>query len=149
VAEFAARLVTPEKVLFDEPVEAVMLRTGVGDATFLAGHCPLVGSVHPGLVRFVRVGGEELRIAAHGGFVHVEADGRVTVLPPVAEIADEIDAERARRALEAADAKLSELAAAGRTPGEHEDEHTVTDVEVEEAEAAKKRAEVRLELAGS
>jgi F-type H+-transporting ATPase subunit epsilon len=149
VADFPARLVTPEKVLFDEPVEAVILTTGVGDATFLAGHCPLVGSVAPGLVRFVRVGGEELCIAAHGGFVHVETDGRVTVLPPVAEIAEDIDAARAQRALEAADAKLSEFAAAGRTATELDEESGGTDIEVVEAEAAKKRAQVRIEIAAN
>jgi F-type H+-transporting ATPase subunit epsilon len=116
VAEFPARLVTPESVLFEQDVEAVILRTGLGDATFLAGHAPLVGSVVPGLVRFVRADGDEQKVAAHGGFVHVEADGRVTVLPPMAELAEQIDVERARRALEAAEAELAELAAAGRTP---------------------------------
>jgi F-type H+-transporting ATPase subunit epsilon len=147
VAEFQARLVTPEQVLFDEPVEAVILRTGVGDATFMSGHCPLVGSVVPGLVRFVRPDGEVRRVAAQGGFVHVEADG-VTVLPPSAELAEHIDVERARRSLEAAESKLAELAAVGRTSSEHDQEHAVTDVEVEEAEAQKRRALVRIEVAG-
>jgi F-type H+-transporting ATPase subunit epsilon len=147
VAEFAARLVTPEQVLFDEQVEAVILRTGVGDATFLAHHCPLVGSVVPGLVRFVRAGGDVQRVAAQGGFVHVEGDGTVTVLPPSAELAEEIDVERARRSLEAAESKLAELAAAGRAPAEHDETHQVTDVEVEEAEAQKRRALVRIEVA--
>ena len=149
MAEFTARLVTPEEVLFDEQVEAVILRTGVGDATFMPGHCPLVGSVVPGLVRFVRPGGEEQRVAAHGGFVHVESEGGVTVLPPSAELAEHIDVERARRSLEDAESKLAELAAAGRTPSDQEDEHAPTDVEVEEAEAKKKRAEVRIEVAGA
>lgn len=146
---FPARLVTPEAVVIDEDdIDAVILRTGLGDATFLTGHAPLVGSVVPGLVRFVKTGGEEVPIAAHGGFVHVERSGRVTVLPPAAELADDIDTARAQRSLEEADAKLSELAASGRTPGES-DEEGKTDVEVEEAAAAKRRAEVRLEVAGA
>jgi F-type H+-transporting ATPase subunit epsilon len=145
---FAARLVTPEAVVFDEEVEAVILRTGVGDATFLAGHAPLVGSVEPGLVRFVRTEGSEQRVAAHGGFVHVEADGRVTVLPPMAELAEAIDVDRARTSLEAADTRLAELAAEGRTAEKSSDEFTGVDVEVEEAEAAKRRAEVRIEVVG-
>jgi F-type H+-transporting ATPase subunit epsilon len=147
VAEFPARLVTPESVLLDEQVEAVMLRTGVGDATFLSGHAPLVGSVVPGLVRFVRSGGAEQRVAVHGGFVHVEADGRVTVLPPTAELAEQIDVERARRSLESAEAKLAELAAAGRVPAHADDDTTESDVEVEEAEAARRRAQTRIEVA--
>ena len=72
----------------------------------------------------------------------------VTVLPPSAELAEHIDVERARRSLEAAESKLAELAAVGRTPSEHDQEHSVTDVEVEEAEAQKGRAEVRIEVAG-
>ena len=145
---FPARLVTPEAVVFEEDVEAVILRTGLGDATFLAGHAPLVGSVDPGLVRFVRSEGSEQRVAAHGGFVQVESDGRVTVLPPTAELAEDIDVERANASLEAADTRLAELAAEGRTPEKSGDETTNVDVELEEVESAKRRAEVRIEVAG-
>jgi F-type H+-transporting ATPase subunit epsilon len=145
---FPARLVTLEAVVFEEDVEAVILRTGLGDATFLAGHAPLVGSVEPGLVRFVRSEGSEQRVAAHGGFIQVESDGRVTVLPPTAELAEDIDVERARTSLEAADTRLAELAAVGRTPEKSGDEVTNVDVELEETESAKRRAEVRIEVAG-
>lgn len=147
MAEFPARLVTPDNVLFEQDVESVILRTGHGDATFLAGHAPLVGSVVPGLVRFVSADGEEKRVAAHGGFIHVEASGRVTVLPPVAELAEDIDLDRARRSLEAAEAQLAELAAAGRTPAQAESDTTETDVEVAQAQAARRRAETRIEVA--
>jgi len=137
----------------------VMLRTGDGDATFLAGHTPLVGSVQPGVVRVVRPDGDVVRVAVHGGFTQVEldvahegedvADGatgsRVTVLAGVAELAEEIDADRARVALEAAEARLAELGSAttGRTPAEGEP----ADPELVEAEAALRRAQVRLEAA--
>jgi F-type H+-transporting ATPase subunit epsilon len=147
VAEFTARLVTPERVVFEEEVEAVILRTAHGDSTYLSGHSPLVGAVVPGLVRFVRPGGEEQRVAAHGGFVHVEANGRVTVLPPAAELAEDIDLERARLSLEVAEAELAELAVAGRVPGQGDNESTESDVEVERAEAARARAATRIEVA--
>jgi F-type H+-transporting ATPase subunit epsilon len=146
---FPARLVTPEAVLFEGEVESVILRTVVGDATFLAGHASLVGEVVPGLVRFVRSDSSEQHVAAHGGFVQVESSGRVTVLPPGAELAEEIDLGRAQAALEAASTRLAELAAEGRTPERAEDETTGVDVEVKEAEAARRRAEVRIEVAGA
>ncbi len=58
-------------------------------------------------------GGEgEVRAAVAGGFVHV-ADNRVTVLAGVAELADEIDVERARRAFEAASADEASAREAG------------------------------------
>jgi F-type H+-transporting ATPase subunit epsilon len=166
--EFNARVVTPERILVDGAATQVILRTADGDITFLAGHTPLVGTVEPGVVRVVGEDGEELRIAVHGGFVQVEqhvdedadSDGgrpsssssgtRVTVLAGIAELAEEIDTERARVAREAAEARVSELASAGRTGGAGggTGEDDEVDAEVVEAEAALRRAEVRLEAAG-
>jgi len=101
VPTFPSSLVTPERVVLEEEVAAVVLRTDVGDATFLAGHTPLIGAIVPGLVRFQREDGTEDRVAVHGGFVHVQGGG-VTVLAPVAELEADIDVERARRAQEVA-----------------------------------------------
>ena len=60
----------------------------------------------------------------HGGFVEV-SDNKVTVLSDVAEPADQIDVARARRSLEQADRIDDE----------------------DEANAARRRAEVRIEVA--
>ena len=72
------------------------------------------------------------------------------MLVGVAELAEEIDAERARAALEAAEARVAELTGpadglgpARRVGGRSEDEEP--DAELVEAEAALLRAEVRLE----
>ncbi len=156
---FTINLVTPERVLVSGLASEVILRTGEGDITFLAGHTPLVGTVEPGVVRVVRDEGEDERVAVHGGFVQVEQnvvgeDGeavasgtRVTLLIGVAELAEEIDVDRARVALEAAEARVAELGGAGRstgaaaTPGEGDE----PDAEVVEAEAELRRAQVRLE----
>jgi F-type H+-transporting ATPase subunit epsilon len=84
MATFPASLVTPEQVLLEEEVEAVTLRTDLGDATFLPGHTPLIGAVVPGLVRFVREGGSEDRFEIKRGLVQVTPE-RVVVLAPEAE----------------------------------------------------------------
>jgi F0F1-type ATP synthase epsilon subunit len=68
----------------------------------------------------------------------------VTLLIGVAELADEIDTERAQTALEAAEARLSELGSAARAGDDEE-----PDAEVVEAEAEVLRAKVRLEAANS
>ncbi len=158
---FAVDLVTPERVLVDGLATEVILRTGEGDITFLAGHAPLVGSVEPGVLRVVRPEGDEERVAVHGGFVQVGRDPaaqdgpagstsgtRVTMLIGVAELAADIDVDRAREALAAAEARVAELtgsggraAGSGSAPGEDE-----ADPEWAEAEAARRRAEVRLEV---
>ncbi|MGO9581946.1 MAG: FoF1 ATP synthase subunit delta/epsilon [Acidimicrobiales bacterium] len=50
----------------------------------------------------------DVHAAVHGGFVMV-ADNKVTIVSGVAELAEEIDVERARRALETAEAAASNL----------------------------------------
>jgi F-type H+-transporting ATPase subunit epsilon len=150
-------LVTPERILLTGVATEVVLRTADGDVTFLSGHTPLIGSVEPGVVRVGREEGEVDRIAVHGGFVQVEpvADGgssdagggtRVTLLAGIAELAGEIDVERAQVALEAAEALVAELAgtpASGTAPGSGEGAEV--NLELVEAEAAVRRAQVRIE----
>jgi F-type H+-transporting ATPase subunit epsilon len=151
---FQINLVTPERILLTGMASEVILRTGEGDVTFLAGHTPLVGTVQPGVVRVVRPEADEVRVAVHGGFTQVEQgvaldaedDGvtgtRVTLLIGVAELAEEIDVDRARAALETAEARLVELGGApNRAPAEGEE----VDPELAAAEAALRRAQVRLE----
>jgi F-type H+-transporting ATPase subunit epsilon len=145
VATFACSLVTPERVLVDEEFQAVFLRTGDGDAAFMPGHTPLVGSVVPGVVRFQHDDGTEERAAVHGGFVQVAGD-KVTVLAPVAELAAEIDVDRARRALEAAAQRIADLGTPRPGATDGADGESSASVEAEEAQ---RRAEVRLEVAGA
>jgi F-type H+-transporting ATPase subunit epsilon len=78
---------------------------------------------------------------------------RVTVLAGVAERAEQIDVERAERAREEATARVEELrAATGRTgaPSTEAGEAPSAPeaVELAQAEAALRRAELRLEVAG-
>ncbi|HEX4244764.1 MAG TPA: F0F1 ATP synthase subunit epsilon [Acidimicrobiales bacterium] len=166
---FSVLVLAPDRVLLTGRAEQMIMRTDDGDITFLNGHTPLVGAVVPCVVRVVRQGEDEERLAVHGGFVQVEqladtngdeagggtgaADGssdagtRVTVLASVAELSEEIDVERARMALEAAQARVADLtAASGRGSSAEGDE---ADAEMVEAEAAVLRAEVRLEASGA
>jgi F-type H+-transporting ATPase subunit epsilon len=164
---FSVQVLAPDRVLLTGRAEEVIMRTEDGDITFLDGHTPLVGAVVPCVVRVVREGDDEERIAVHGGFVQVEQladvegdddDGkagapggdtgtRVTVLASVAELSEEIDADRARVALEAAQGRVADLtAASGRSSSSEGDE---ADAELVEAEAAVRRAEVRLEASGA
>ncbi len=165
---FTIDLVTPERILLTGTATEVLLRTGEGDTTFLAGHTPLVGTVEPGVVRVVPAEGEEVCVAAHGGFVQVEqhvtsgdeaagssggasgasggadAGTRVTLLLGVAELAEEIDPGRAQAALEAAEATVAELTSSG-VRGGAAGEPEEADPELLEAEGAVRRAQVRLE----
>ncbi len=122
-------LVSPERILFSGEAEMVIARTeGGGDIAFLTGHAPFVGALGIGVVRIKPVGAAaEEKAAVHGGFVEVK-DDRVTILSDVAELASQIDVERARRAKEAA-------------------ERAVQAGDAAESEAALRRAHARLTVA--
>jgi F-type H+-transporting ATPase subunit epsilon len=121
-------LVSPERILYSGEAEMLVARTSEGDIAFLAGHAPFLGALGIGAVTINTVGGGTEQAAVHGGFVEVSGD-RVTILSDVAELASDIDAARAQRAKEQAEAQLRHA-------------HDV------EAEAALRRAHLRLEVAG-
>jgi F-type H+-transporting ATPase subunit epsilon len=156
---FELSVLTPEARLLATEARAVVLRSSDGDLTVLDGHTPLVTDVVPGDVRVDPAEGQPVHLAVHGGYMQVEtgpgvvgAGGaqratRVTLLAGVAELASAIDVARAERQRADAEARLEQLrAAAGRgTTGETEGEGP----EIREAEAALRRATVRLEVAGA
>jgi F-type H+-transporting ATPase subunit epsilon len=136
MATIHASLVTPERLVFEAEVQAVMLRTDFGEAAFFPGHTPLIGALVPGVVRFQREDGTEEKAAVHGGFVQVDGE-HVVVLAPMAELAEEIDVERARRAADSAEAAGSSSAG-----------HTEDGADVPHDDALA-RAQLRLEVAGA
>jgi F-type H+-transporting ATPase subunit epsilon len=119
-------LVSPERILHSGEADMVVARTSEGDIAFLTGHAPFIGALGIGAVSIRGTDGREERAAVHGGFVEVSGD-RVTILSDVAELAEDIDRARAQRALEEAERR------------EREDDA--------EAEAALRRARLRVELA--
>jgi F-type H+-transporting ATPase subunit epsilon len=93
-------MVAVDREIWSGDAEAVNARTLEGELGILANHSPLLGVLAEGhVVRIVQEGGDELRFAAHGGFIQV-SNNEVQVLVESAESADEIDVERARRAYE-------------------------------------------------
>jgi F-type H+-transporting ATPase subunit epsilon len=100
MAEMQVELVSVERPIWSGEANAVYARTTEGEIGILPGHAPLLGALEPGwLVRIQQSDGVEQRVAVHGGFLSVRADG-VSVLAEMAESADEIDVARARSALE-------------------------------------------------
>ena len=124
-------LVSPERILYSGEAEMVVCRTPGGEIAFLTGHVPFLGALGIGIVRIHQEGGDVVRAAVHEGFVEVK-DSRVIILSDVAELPDQIDASRAQQSKDEAERRLKE-------GGD----------EAEEAEAQRRRAEIRLELAGS
>jgi F-type H+-transporting ATPase subunit epsilon len=129
--ELTLEIVTPEKAAFKGVVEEVTIPGTEGEFGVLKGHAPLLSSVDHGELSFIR-DHTKTRYAVHSGYAEV-SPSRVTVLVESAERADQIDRERAMRARERAEEKLTKL--------------SKDDSEFERARLALMRAVTRLNVA--
>jgi len=132
-ANIVIELVTPEKVALETQGDFVVLPAFDGEMGVLPGHEPFMVQLNPGEVR-VTEGGELRRYAISGGFAEVK-DDKVSVFAEAAELAAEIDAERARQSLEKAKAARAQQTGEKMTLGQ--------------AEAAIARAQARLRVAST
>jgi F-type H+-transporting ATPase subunit epsilon len=103
---FILRLLTPDRSVFEDEVEGVIVPGEEGELGVLAGHAPLVSTLVPGVVRYVQ-SDKAFSCAISGGFVEVYGNG-VTVLADSLERPEEIDVERATKARDEARKNLSE-----------------------------------------
>ncbi len=103
MAEMTVDLVAVERKIWSGQASFVFARTTVGEIGILPGHEPTLAQLEEaGVVRVDGTDGESTTVAVHGGFLHVTAEG-VTILAESAEVSTEIDASRARAALDRAD----------------------------------------------
>ncbi|MCF6505952.1 F0F1 ATP synthase subunit epsilon [Blastococcus sp. MG754426] len=127
MATLQVELVAVERKIWSGEATSVIARTTEGELGVLPGHAPLLGQLAEGGVVTIRTEtGEDMVIAAHGGFLSVTEKG-VSILAETAEISSEIDVERAREALRRAESE-------GDDP---------------DAVAAARRAQSRLRAAGA
>lgn len=97
----AVQLVAADRSVWSGEATIVIARTVDGDLGVLPGHEPMLAELASGVVLARTTDGEVVAAAVHGGFISVEND-TVSLLAEVAELAHEIDVERARAALERA-----------------------------------------------
>jgi F-type H+-transporting ATPase subunit epsilon len=100
-------IVTPDRKVFDDQVQMVIVRGAAGDLGILAGHVPLatVLKVAPARVKFAD--GSTKNIAISGGFIEVKPN-KVIILADAAELPEEIDVNRAERARQRAEQRLAQ-----------------------------------------
>ena len=126
------RLVTPSRLLLDEEVDEATGPGALGEFGVLPKHISFLTLLEAGEMSY-KQGADQHRLAISGGYAEV-LDDVMTVLANAAEYADEIDVERAGDARDRAEKRIAELS--------HEDK------EFAAAEAALRRALVRLQVAG-
>jgi len=109
MAAIEFKIVTPERVVYQETVDQVSLPTKEGEITILPHHVALVTVLKAGEV-IVKKGVAQTSLAIFGGFVQVK-NNEVVVLTENAERAEEIDEARA----EAARARAQQLMAEAKS----------------------------------
>ena len=97
-------VITPERRLLSETVDAVTVPGMNGEIGILPGHTPLISQLQTGVLTYTQ-GTTTHRMVVSGGFVEVN-DERVSVLADLAERPDEIDANQARQEREQAEKAL-------------------------------------------
>ena len=102
---FNLKVVTPDGLIFDSPVESLLVRTDDGDVEFLAGHIDYMASLGTGRAR-IKVDGKDKFAAVSGGFVTVKG-GEVSLVAITFEFRENIDLARAKIALDEAKQTLS------------------------------------------
>ncbi len=118
-------VVSAERALWSGTAKSLVAKTPEGDIGILPGHEPVLALlVESAPLRIEEADGTRLVVAVHGGFFSV-AGNEVNVIAEVAEMAEDIDLERAKEALARAQAE-----------GQSQEE-----------ESAVHRAEVRIQVA--
>ena len=125
-------MVTPYKRILSEEVDELSAPGTLGDLGILPGHTPLLTTLKVGELTYKK-DGETVHVAVNWGYVEVEED-TVTVLVETAELADQIDLERAKAAFDRAEEAL-------RTLSSEEKDFKIM-------EAALERAVIRIQVAG-
>ncbi len=128
---FEFQVITPERVVISMETSSLVVPGAEGYLGFLPDHAPMVVLLKPGVVKY-KVGSEYRRMAVTGGFMEM-ANNKAVILADAAELAEEIDVMRARRALERARERL-----ASRQEG----------IDFARARAALERAVARIRAAG-
>jgi F-type H+-transporting ATPase subunit epsilon len=127
---FELEIATPDRQVLKETVTEAQIPAKNGYIGVLAGHAPLVSELSCGMLSYVSAG-RKAYMAVCNGFVEVTPE-RTRLLATTAERADEIDVQRAQKALERAQERLGA---------------PKTGVDIARALSALERAQARIEAA--
>ena len=97
MANLKVAVVEPDRPVWDGDCTLIIAKTIEGDIGFMPGHEPYFAILADGRVRLERPDDVPLIVAVHGGFISVDND-QIKILAEIAELASEIDVERAERA---------------------------------------------------
>ncbi|MBE5879192.1 MAG: ATP synthase F1 subunit epsilon [Lachnospiraceae bacterium] len=103
---FLLKVITPERVFYDGEVSMVEFNTTEGEIGIYKNHIPTTVIVEPGILTITEEEGPK-NAALHAGFAEILPDS-VVILAEIVEWPSEIDLERAERAKERAEERISQ-----------------------------------------
>jgi len=101
-------VITPEKVVYKEEVDEVIIPTENGQIAILPNHVGLVTKIIPGEM-IVKSGKNEHLMAITGGFLEI-ANNQVSILAEYAIRAEDVEVAKAQDAQKRAENKMKEKA---------------------------------------
>jgi F-type H+-transporting ATPase subunit epsilon len=104
-SQLTLRIISPDRIVLDEPVDSVRLPGVDGSFGILPRHAPMVAAITVGVLHY-RQGGAEKLLFVSDGFCEVEP-GVVRVVAEAGEKPAEIDEARAKEAEQRARERLS------------------------------------------
>ena len=128
-SSFLLRIITPDRIFYENQVKMVEFNTTEGEIGVLSGHIPLTVIIKPGILNITEGEGDK-EAALHAGFAEILPE-QVTILAEIIEWPEEIDEERAEAARERAEERLR-----SRTP----------ETDIARAETALQRAMARINV---
>lgn len=132
MSSFHLTIVTPFGSMYDGEAERLTVRTTEGEATILARHINYAAALDIGVITVVNEGFVK-KASCAGGMLAV-TNGEARVIAKTFEWSDNIDLERAKRALDRAESGLSDSSMRSKE-------------EIAALRKAKKRAELRIKVA--
>lgn len=124
------KLITHDRVIFDEDVNEIYTKGVDGEFGILENHVPLMTALDVGVTKVVQ--DEKVHFFTTMGGIFQFKDNNAILLTDVAECGNDIDVARAKSALERAEARLADKNA---------------EIDAKRAEAALARAKARLKVA--
>ena len=124
------QIITPDAIVFEGQATFFVGKAIDGGFGILPNHAPMIIALDLAPLRIEQPDGTSREYAVFGGFCEIEHN-KVSIVTPDCQDPTSIDVERARRAKERAEGRLS-----NPTP----------DIDVERAEAALQRALLRLHV---
>ncbi len=141
MATIKLSVVSPDRLVYENDIAMLIVRSTGGELGILPRHAPLVTGLIPHAMR-IKLPGEaaEHLLAVGGGFMEVTPE-KIAVMVSAAEEPEEIDVLRAQRSLARAKERI---AAFGKGAA-----NDATDIDMERARLSLMRAVARLKATGN